>query len=81
MLPSRRLVHPAADDDFVSYISGSNVPSPKNEKKKKQKKNSLKKCLIFQEMELSSVKLKKLKAYILGGTSKPPKLKVMNKFF
>ena len=37
MLPSRRLVHPAADDDFVSYISGSNVPSPKNEKKKKKK--------------------------------------------
>ena len=76
MIPSRRLVHPAADDDFVSYISGSNFPSPKDEKK-----NSLKKCLIFQEMELSSVRLKKLKAYILGGTSKPPKLKVMNKFF
>ena len=31
-------MHPAADDDFVSYISGSNVPSPKNEKKKKTKK-------------------------------------------
>ena len=39
MIPSRRLVHPAADDDFVSYISGSNVPSPKSEKKKKKKQS------------------------------------------
>ena len=40
MIPSRRLVHPAADDDFVSYISGSNFPSPKDEKKKQSEKMS-----------------------------------------
>ena len=40
---------------YFSYISGNNFPSSKNEKK-----NTLKKLLIFQEMELSSPKLKKL---------------------
>ena len=37
----------------TSYVSGSNFPSLKNEKKPS------KKCLIFQEMELCSPKPKK----------------------
>ena len=37
----------------LSYISGSNFPGSKNEKK-----NTLKNFLIFQEMELSSSKTK-----------------------
>ena len=40
----------------TSYVSGSNFPSSKK-KKKKKKKNTLKKLLIFREIELSSPKM------------------------
>ena len=67
----------------LSYISGSNFPSSK-----KRKKPTLKKRLIFQEMKLFSLKLKKLLIFQeeLPKPQKPKFIallqkKVMNKFF
>ena len=40
----------------LSYTSGSNFPSPK------MKKTTVKKCLIFVELEISGLNLKKLKS-------------------
>ena len=56
-----------------TYISGGNILSLKNKKKPAQKKA----FLIFQEMKLSSHKLRK-NSYISGGNFKSPKL---NKLF
>ena len=54
----------------TSYISGGNFPSSKN------KKNTLKKFLIFREMELSSLKLKKL-LYLKRELAKPENQKFL----